>query len=66
MRKWSFLFGVMACLLLTSYASSQELQTGAIRGKVMDENGQPLPGVSITISGPALLGKITVVTNAEG
>jgi hypothetical protein len=66
MRKWSFLIGIMACLLLTSYASSQELQTGAIRGKVMDENGQPLPGVSITISGPALLGKITTVTNAEG
>jgi hypothetical protein len=66
MRKWSFLIGIMACLLLTSYASSQELQSGSIRGKVMDENGQPLPGVSITISGPALLGKITAVTNAEG
>jgi hypothetical protein len=66
MRKTSFLIGLMACLLLTSYARAQELQSGSVRGKVVDENGQPLPGVSITISGPALLGKVTAVTNAEG
>ena len=66
MRKTVFLIGVTACLLLVSSAISQELQTGSIRGKIIDENGQPLPGVSITISGPALIGKVTAVTNAEG
>jgi hypothetical protein len=45
---------------------AQELQTGAIRGKVVDENGQALPGVSITVTGPALLGKLAAVTNSEG
>jgi TonB-dependent Receptor Plug Domain. len=45
---------------------AQELQTGSIRGKVVDENGQALPGVSVTVTGPALLGKITAVTNEAG
>jgi hypothetical protein len=45
---------------------AKELQSGSIRGRVVDDSGQPLPGVSITISGPALIGKVTAVTNAEG
>jgi hypothetical protein len=45
---------------------AQELQTGAIRGKVVDENGQGLPGVSITVTGPALMGKSTAITNEQG
>jgi hypothetical protein len=57
---------IVACLMLTAFATSQELQSGSIRGRVTDDTGQPLPGVSITISGPALIGKVTAVTNAEG
>ena len=66
MRKAKILFVIVACLTLTSLGISQELQSGAIRGKVIDDSGQPLPGVSITISGPAHIGKVTAVTNAEG
>ena len=66
MRKAKILFVIVACLALTSLGISQELQSGAIRGKVIDDSGQPLPGVSITISGPAHIGKVTAVTNAEG
>lgn len=57
---------IVACLALTAVATSQELQSGSIRGRVTDDTGQPLPGVSITISGPALIGKVTALTNAEG
>ncbi len=57
---------IVACLAVTTIATSQELQSGAIRGRVTDDTGQPLPGVSITISGPALIGKVTAVTNSEG
>jgi len=60
------LFVVAACLILVSIASAQELQSGSIRGRIVDDTGQALPGVSITISGPALIGKFTTVTNAEG
>jgi len=66
MSRTKVLFVVAACLIIASIASAQELQSGAIRGRVVDDNGAPLPGVSITISGPALIGKVTAVTNAEG
>ena len=66
MSKKNFFLLIVACLGLAALATSQELQTGAIRGRVTDDAGQPLPGVSITISGPALIGKVTAVTNAEG
>jgi len=66
MTKTKVLFVVAACLILASIASAQELQSGSIRGRVVDDTGQALPGVSITISGPALIGKVTTVTNAEG
>jgi len=66
MSRTKVLFVVMACLILASIGNAQELQSGSIRGRVVDDNGQPLPGVAITISGPAQIGKVTAVTNSEG
>jgi outer membrane receptor protein involved in Fe transport len=40
--------------------------TGSIEGTVADSNGAPLPGVSVDIKSPALLGTRTVVTDAAG
>jgi hypothetical protein len=40
---------VVAFLLLGLFVSAQDF--GAIRGKVSDEDGSPLPGVSVTLSG---------------
>jgi hypothetical protein len=57
---------ILLCVSLTSFIGSQEMQSGSIRGRIIDDTGQPLPGVSILISGPALLGKVTAVTNQEG
>lgn len=53
-------------LIHATLAFAQEMQTGSIRGKVTDESGAPLPGVSITITGPALLGRSTSLTNQDG
>jgi len=66
MSKKKIFLLLVACLAFTAIGTSQELQSGSIRGRVTDDTGQPLPGVSITISGPALLGKVTAVTNADG
>ena len=57
---------IMLGLSLSSFLSSQEMQSGSIRGKVVDDNGQPLPGVAITISSPRLLGTVNATTTAEG
>ena len=41
---------------LVSTAQAQAVQTGHLQGKVVDEEGVPLPGVSITASSPILMG----------
>ncbi|MDW7760315.1 MAG: carboxypeptidase regulatory-like domain-containing protein [Acidobacteriota bacterium] len=59
----------MASLLLIALAPaafSQSRETGAIEGTVMDEQRAPLPGVSVTVSGPSLMGTRSVVTDVNG
>lgn len=46
---------------------SQSRETGAIQGTVRSPEGEPLPGVEVTISSPGLMGGAkSVVTNEEG
>jgi len=37
-----------------------------IRGVVKDSNDQPLPGVTITLSGPSMMGKATDISREDG
>lgn len=53
-------------LLLAPIAFSQSRETGALRGVVTDEQGAPLPGVNVTLSGGNLMGVRTFVTDATG
>ena len=53
-------------LLLAPAAFSQSRDTGAVRGVVTDDQGAPLPGVAVTISGVNLMGVRTFVTDANG
>jgi hypothetical protein len=39
---------------------------GELVGRVMDEQGAVLPGVTVTLKGPALMGASTAVTNERG
>ena len=58
---FSFLF------LLAASSGKAQILTGALRGTVMDENKVALPGVSVALSSPALLGGIHVkMTNENG
>jgi len=50
----------------TSFIFAQGRQTGSISGTVMDKEGNFLPGATVTISGPALLGQRTYVTSERG
>ena len=61
------LFSVLVIvLLLAPLAFSQSKETGAIRGVVADEQGNPLPGVNVTLSSGSLMGVRTFVTDATG
>ncbi len=55
-----------AVLVLTAVAMSQSRETGAIRGIVTDDQGAPLPGVNVTLSGGNLMGVHTSVTDTRG
>ena len=69
--KMKNLFMVIAILLtigsgLSLFGQISSRETGSIRGVITDEEGVPLPGVSIIVSGPSLMGKATDVTRADG
>lgn len=54
-------------LFLVPFLGAQVMrQTGTIRGVVTDADNNPLPGVTVTASGPALMGLITVLTDTNG
>ncbi len=52
-------------LAMASLAFAQR-QTGSISGKVIDKEGNPLPGATVSISGPALMGTSSYVTSDTG
>jgi Carboxypeptidase regulatory-like domain/TonB-dependent Receptor Plug Domain len=58
-------FAALALLLGASSARAQS-QTGEIFGKVTDESGAVLPGVVVTLTGPALLQPLNATTSATG
>jgi len=51
---------------LTSILCAQGGVTGALTGKVVDNEGNALPGVTVTVEGPGLLGKVAYVTTEAG
>jgi len=64
MKKIGFL--ALICLFSFSLSLAQISSTGKIFGTVTDENGNPLPGVSVEATSPRLIGKATAVTDASG
>jgi len=60
--------GVAALIVLVaaSGAFAQGSQTGALSGTVQSSDKQPLPGVTVTVKSPALLGVRTAVTDTNG
>jgi len=56
---------VFFCLILASGLIAQTRGTGNIIGLVLDEEGNALPGVAITLTGPTIQ-PIPATTNAEG
>jgi hypothetical protein len=59
------LYSLLAVMLLVAFAAAQT-PTGKIVGKVKDEQGAPLPGVSVEATSPKLVGKASAVTDETG
>ena len=48
---------LLLALGMTSIAFTQGTQTGSIHGTVVDTEGNVLPGCTVTLTGPALIGR---------
>ncbi len=63
---------LFACAMLVCLSSLTWGQTagtssgGSLWGKVTDESGAIVPGVTVTVGGPSLMGVQTTVTNEQG
>lgn len=68
MKKYSYFLAIAFMLLFFSgQAFAQSGSTGAIEGKVLDDEGSPLPGVEVKLSSPDLIGGTQVkLTTASG
>lgn len=59
--------GLAALLVLAAAPLAAQTTSGALTGTVLDNTGAPLPGVTITVTSPALVrGTVTAVTDASG
>lgn len=59
-----FIYFSLALLLAAPLTAQQ--QYGSIAGTVVDNQQQPLPGVTITLSGPAMQGTRVAITDTQG
>jgi hypothetical protein len=66
MKIKSVLLAAVLLLTFVSLSFAQSKETGAIRGTITDSDKAPLPGVTVTISSPKLMGTRSAVTDAEG
>jgi hypothetical protein len=65
MLKKFFQLSLVLLLVVVSLTLAQR-QTGSVVGKVTDTENTPLPGASVTLQGPALMGTLTYVTTESG
>jgi hypothetical protein len=57
---------VALALLFVAGPASAQVQTGEIFGRVTDNSGAIVPGVTVTVSGPGLLQPLTAITATTG
>jgi hypothetical protein len=68
-RRFSLVVATLAVLLASTHAFAQgggASTTGSINGKVSDSSQAVLPGVTVTVASPSLMGVQTAVTDSGG
>jgi len=66
MSKKLLILAILALLATSGIALAQNVPQGRIEGKISDNQGAPLPGVSIVATSPSMVGKAAAVTAADG
>jgi hypothetical protein len=60
------IYVILFLFFISPLAFTQSKETGAVVGTVQDADGTPLPGVTVTISSPKLMGTRSSVTDVRG
>ena len=66
MSKWRNGLLALLGILMVSGILSAQAPAGRVYGTVSDEDGNPLPGVSVEATSPKFIGKATTVSDADG
>jgi hypothetical protein len=66
MKNKSLCFALIICFLTVGTAFAQLTPEGKIIGKVVDNQGSSLPGVTVEAISPKLVGKAATITDANG
>ena len=64
--KVRMIFAVFLIAALATLSFAQSRETGAIMGKVTDDQKVPLPGATVTLTGRNLMGARNAVTDTQG
>jgi hypothetical protein len=62
----AFVFAFALSFVAVIPARAQSVLEGKITGTVTDDKGESLPGVTVDLTGPSVMGKRSVVTSAKG
>ena len=65
-RRVFLIFMVLLAIPAALVAQTVSATTGAMNGKAIDKTGAVLPGVTVTIASPSLMGTRTAVTGGDG
>ncbi|HQH46818.1 MAG TPA: carboxypeptidase-like regulatory domain-containing protein, partial [Candidatus Aminicenantes bacterium] len=66
MKTKLFIGLIVLLLMLSPLVFAQSRDTGAIVGKIADEEGNAIPGASLVLTSPNLMGSRTTVSDANG
>src|SRR5688572_830972 len=57
---------LLVCCLVAGQAAAQGIQTGTLRGAVLDQQALPVADVKVTVTSPALQGPRSTTTGRDG
>src|SRR5512136_2498130 len=67
-KRFLFMCALLACVVLAGLTDlrAQSISGGKLTGTITDDKGEPLPGASVEVTSPALIGKRSTVTSSRG
>jgi hypothetical protein len=66
LTKWRIMLFALLVVVLAGSVFAQGVQTATLEGTVSGSDGSPLPGVTVTVTSPALMGERSAISTSTG